>query len=77
MSAIALRWLRVGSPVDAGSAARVKPAPPTRLLNGNFLLLWQAQAVSQFGDQAFSIAIAFTTRGKEYGWAGNENVASC
>jgi MFS transporter, DHA3 family, macrolide efflux protein len=59
MSAIALRWLRVGNPAYRELGSGVETASAVPLLNRNFLLLWQAQGVSQFGDQAFAIAIAF------------------
>ena len=40
------------------TAAAVRPG---RLLNRNFLLLSQAQLVSQFGNQAFTVAVTFWT----------------
>ena len=43
---------------EGAKAARVEP---TRLLNRNFVLLSQAQLVSQFGNQAFTIALTFWT----------------
>ena len=74
MSSIALRLglqsLDGGPPSPAGGharfvrhavlePARIESAP--RLLNRNFVLLSQAQLVSQFGNQAFTIALTFWT----------------
>lgn len=35
------------------------PTQPTKLFNRNYLLQWQGQTVSRFGNQAFTIALLF------------------
>ena len=36
-------------------------APPAKLMNSNFLLLWQGQLVSQIGSQAFLVGMMYWT----------------
>jgi DHA3 family macrolide efflux protein-like MFS transporter len=44
----------------AAATTPCQAAPPAaRMLNRNFLLLWQGQAISELGNAAFSVAIAY------------------
>ncbi|MCU0490106.1 MAG: MFS transporter [Chloroflexaceae bacterium] len=40
-------------------ATEAGPPRPTKLLNRNYLTLWQGQAISRMGDQVFLVALAF------------------
>jgi MFS family permease len=44
------------------TAVAAATAGPEKLFNKNFLVLWQGQAVSQFGNQAFALMMMFWTR---------------
>lgn len=46
----------VAAPAPAAAAAPVAPGP---LLNRNFLLLWSGQTISQLGNQAYGLAMAY------------------
>ena len=59
MSSLALTGRTHGSAPTLVVRTDARAAP--RLLNRNFLLLWQAQLVSQFGNQAFTIALMVWT----------------
>ncbi|HYO12797.1 MAG TPA: MFS transporter, partial [Thermoanaerobaculia bacterium] len=51
---------RAGSLWRSTSAAEA--VEPEKLFNRSFLVLWQGQAVSQFGNQAFAVMMMFWTR---------------
>lgn len=46
-------------PPAKSAAEENTPAPPTKLLNRNFVLLWLGQSVSQLGSQVYVIALVF------------------
>jgi DHA3 family macrolide efflux protein-like MFS transporter len=48
-----------GGPSTGGRLYNPPMSTETRLANRNFLLLWQGQAVSQLGNQASAVAMAF------------------